>query len=781
MDVHAILRETEAGLKTHFRTGLAQAGGPELHAALTHAVMAVVAQPWLNSAAARAKGRRAYYLSAEYLIGRMIHNNLYALGILDDVKAALGRRGVDLAMLEDIEDPALGNGGLGRLAACFLDSAATMGLPLDGYGIRYTYGLFRQSFRNGFQHEEADDWQRQGDPWSRRVQEDIRVVRYADMEVNAVPYDMPVIGYHSSAIGTLRLFQAEALRQFDFSRFNEQEYDEAVRETIAAQTITNVLYPNDSTRAGRILRLRQEYFLSSASMQDIVAGYKRHHDGDLSHFVRDTAIQLNDTHPVLCIPELVRILQEEGFTFKQALAASQQVFSYTNHTIMAEALEKWETDLVQEILPDIFQIIFDINAQFCGELMLQGFNRVHEIAAIQGNRIHMANLAIYASRTTNGVAQLHTRLLTRKVFPDFYTLYPNKFQNKTNGVTQRRWLGLCNPDYAALITNLIGDGWLKDFSQISRLEQHIDNGTAQAFRAAKQRNKQRLSDHILAREGVRLPPEFLFDVQIKRMHEYKRQLLNAFSILDTYFGLKDGRIQDFWPTAYIFGAKAAPGYRRAKAIIKFINEVARLVNGDQDMEDKMRVVFVQNYNCSYAEHIIPAADLSQQISPAGTEASGTGNMKLMINGAPTLGTYDGANIEIFQQAGEENNYVFGRRVEELAALRSDYSPIAIGQAEPRVMRVVQTLVDGTFDDGGGVSFQELYHSLTAGSGYDPPDQYFNMLELMDYAARRLDANRDYARAVDFSKKGLRNTAAAGKFSSDRTIAEYADEIWHIGR
>ena len=775
--VDKILQQVEKLLKQQNEVSLQEATVYQIHNALGRVVMDGIADNWYESRHSHERNRSAYYLSAEYLTGRMVYNNLYNLGILEEVKKAFADNGLDINMFEEIEDCALGNGGLGRLAACFLDSAATMNLPLDGYGIRYKYGLFKQSWRDGFQNEAADDWQRFGDPWSRRRDSHEMLVKFADQTVRAVPYDMPVIGYHTSHIGTLRLWQSEALEDFDFQLFNDQEYALAVREKNAVEDITRVLYPNDTTRAGKKLRLKQQYFLSSASLQDLLFRYKRE-ERPLENFAQYIAIQLNDTHPTVSIPELIRLLMNEGMQFEQAFDVAQHTFAYTNHTVMQEALEKWDADLFKELLPEIFDIVYRINAKLCGELMQKGLDCT-DYAIIQGNRIHMANMAVYVSHAVNGVAKIHTEILKHDVLKNWYALYPERFQNKTNGITQRRWLGLCNPGLADFITRRIGDGWITDLDQLEKLRAFTSDEDVKDFLAVKRQNKERLSALISQKEWVDIPAGFVYDVQIKRMHEYKRQLMNALAILDIYFGIKDGRITDFPPTAFIFGAKSAPGYIIAKTVIKFINEIAAKINADPDMADKMRVVFVQNYNCSYAEHIIPAADISEQISPAGTEASGTGNMKLMLNGAVTLGTYDGANIEIVAAAGEENNYIFGARVDTLNALRPHYDPKAIYDHEPRIRRVVDTMVDGTFSDNGTGQFQALYNSLLIGNSWQKPDYYFVLYELLPYIDRKLQVLYDTKDPMTFGRKCLMNTCAAGPFSSDRTIRQYAEEIWHI--
>ena len=769
MKIDQIMDQIELVLKRDHQVELAAATTGQLHEALGRVVMDAIAEDWYESRHAHERTREAYYFSAEYLMGRMVYNNLFSLGILDQVREAFASRGLDLNMFEDIEDAALGNGGLGRLAACFL--------PLDGYGLRYKYGLFKQSFKDGFQNEEADDWQRLGDPWSRRRDTHEVTVTFADQTVRAVPYDMPVIGYGTRNIGTLRLWESAPLTEFDFKLFNDQEYALAVLEKNTVEDITRVLYPNDSTPAGKKLRLKQQYFLSSASLQDILFRFKRE-GWPITEFAKHVTIQLNDTHPTVSIPELIRLLMREGLDFDQAFAIAAETFNYTNHTIMAEALEKWDVDLFKSVLPEIFDLIYRINTKLCGELMARGMDCSH-MSIIQGKLIHMANLAVYCSRFVNGVAAIHTEILKTAVLKDWYQLYPERFHNKTNGITQRRWLGLCNPELLHFIDERVGEGCMKNLDLLAGLRDHLSDDDVRAFNEVKREKKRQLAEVIGRQEGVVLPPEFVFDVQVKRMHEYKRQLLNAFAILDIYFGILDGRIQDFPPTAFIFGAKAAPGYIRAKAIIKFINEMARRINDDPAVNDRMRVVFVQNYNCSYAEHIMPAADISEQISPAGTEASGTGNMKLMLNGAVTLGTYDGANIEIVQQAGEENNYIFGYRVEELNARRDSYEPKTVYEYEPRVRRVVDTLIDGTFSDDNTGAFADLHRSLLYGASWHRPDNYFVLLELLPYIERKLQAIYDTRDPIAFGRKCLINVASAGKFSSDRTIRQYAQETWFI--
>ena len=780
-DSHRILRITEENLKSSYQKDIKNASAAQLHDALSRAVMTSISDDWISSKKKHSMARRAYYFSIEFLIGRMVLNNLYCLGVLDDVRALLRERGADLTALEDIEDAALGNGGLGRLAACFLDSAATMALPLDGYGIRYKFGLFKQLFVDGMQSETADDWQAGGDPWSCRRDDRAVTVKFANQTVCAVPYDMPVIGYQNGHVGTLRLWQSEAVQELDFVAFNNQDYAQAVKEKNDAEDISRVLYPNDCDDAGKKLRLKQQYFLASASLQDIIARYKRAHGSDLTGFAAHCAIQLNDTHPVICVPELIRLLMDEGFGFDDAFETARRTFSYTNHTVMGEALETWRVALMNEVIPEISAIISKIDERLCAVLSEAGVpaEKTGGMRIIDCDTVHMARLAVFMSTYVNGVARLHTEILKHDVFKNWYELYSDKFQNKTNGVTQRRWLGLCNPELSSLIESRIGSGFLTDLSQLVKLKDAMDDEFVHRFNEVKQHKKRQLAALIAEREDIEIPSEFIFDVQVKRLHEYKRQLLNAFSILDIYYGLKDGRLQDFHPTVFIFGAKAAPGYFRAKAIIKLINEIARLVNTDPQTNGRLRVVFVQNYNCSYAEAIIPAADVSEQISTAGTEASGTGNMKLMLSGAVTLGTYDGANVEIVEEAGEDNNYIFGARVEDIRRESAHYNPKAIYESNPRVKRVLDTLIDGTLSDDGFGYFKELHGAILEGACWHRADHYFLLLDLMSYVDTKLRVNRDYADRLSFGRKCLANVASAGKFSSDRTVRQYAQEIWHL--
>ena len=756
----------------------------QIHNALGDAVMEMYAEKWDASREKHLSGRRAAYLSMEFLVGRAVYNNLLCLGIYDEVNEVFGELGLDLADLEVIEDAALGNGGLGRLAACFLDSAATLGLALDGYGIRYKFGLFKQSIVDGFQKENIDDWTRYGDCWSKRCDEESVFVEYNGQTVKAVPYDMPIFACMTENIGTLRLWQAEPVCEFDFDLFNQQDYLEASKEKIYAEDISRVLYPNDDTDDGKKLRIKQQYFFSCASLTDILRKHKARF-GTLDNLSDYIAVQLNDTHPVISIPELIRqLVDNEGWSFEKALDTAKKVFNYTNHTVMQEALEKWNSELLEEVLPRIYSIIVQINEALIAEMYVNDVQKekIDRIKIISGGMVHMADMACYVSGHINGVAEIHTQILKDSVLADWFSLYPDKFLNETNGITQRRWLALCNRELSALITELLGsDKWVTDLDMLKQLAKYADDeAVLHRFIDIKQTKKAQLAQFIRTNDGVEADSTQIFDIQIKRLHEYKRQLLNAFSILWIYYGIKDGSITDFPPTTFIFAAKSAPGYRRAKAIIKYINEIGRVVSEDEQTKDILKVVFVQNYNVSNAEKLVAAADISEQISTAGTEASGTGNMKLMLNGAVTLGTFDGANIEIVQEAGKENNYIFGAKVEELAEIVPEYDSREKFSSVPMIKKVVSSLIDGTVSDGGSGDFRELYTALLDGASWHKPDHYYLIGDIEDYMEKKLKCLRDFSSdRMAFARKQWLNMCNAGKFSSDRTIADYAENIWKI--
>ncbi len=770
LNCHNILQWTEAQLKYNYDVALKEATPQELHEALGQAVMMAIADNWSNAKKIRMHERKAYYISAEYLIGRLVYSNMFNLGILDEMKKLFAERGIDLAVLEDIEDDALGNGGLGRLAACFLDSAASTNIPLSGYGLRYKFGLFKQSFdENGSQVEKADDWTKFGDPWSYRRYNHTVKIKFPDHTVLAVPYDVPVIGYGTPNVGTLRLWQCEAESELDFNAFNNQDYLRALDAKNKAEDITRVLYPNDSTWEGKRLRIKQQYVLSSASLQDMLRTFKSAHGTDLHRFPEFYAVQLNDTHPAMSIPELIRLLMNEGMSFDDAFNVAQKTFSYTNHTVLSEALEKWPLDLMRSVVPEIVDIICRIDQKLRWE---------HPgLYIVDNNTAHMANLSIYVGSYVNGVAEIHSQILKDDCFKDWYHAFPQRFQNKTNGITPRRWVGLCNPELTKLVSEKVGGDFVKDLELLENLKPQINDDLVCQFNAIKRLKKEQLCAVVEKHEGIKLNPDFIFDVQVKRLHEYKRQLLNILSVVDIYFRLKEGRLPDFYPTVYLFGAKSAPGYARAKAIIRYINRVAKMINNDPAVSDKLKVVFVQNYNCSYAEHIIPAADISEQISPAGKEASGTGNMKLMLNGAVTLGTLDGANVEIAQEAGAENEYIFGATVEQINAAAPHYHARGIYDSNADLRRAINTLVDGTVPTDGDQ--QELFHALLDGTNWHKADHYFVLRDYDSYFNAKMKANHDYKDRMAFGRKCLVNVASAAKFSSDRTIRQYAEEIWHI--
>ena len=669
-----------------------------------------------------------------------------------------------------------------------MESGATMGLPLDGYGIRYRYGLFRQKLEDGFQKEEADDWAKHGDPWSVRRDEDTVRVDFADYSVLAVPYDMPIIGYGGKNISTLRLWQSEPLTEFDFEKFNDQQYDLAVQAKNRAEDISRVLYPNDDALEGKKLRFRQQYFFSSAALADMVRIFKREHGSDLSKFADYNAVQLNDTHPVIAIPELIRILtDEEGMGFAQALEISRKTFAYTNHTIMPEALEKWDARLIKSLVPRVYEIIEMIHAAFEQEkLELIRQDKIskalaHRTKIIRNRTVHMAHLAIYGGSYVNGVAAIHTEIIKHDTLRDWYQLYPEKFQNKTNGITQRRWLALCNRELSDMISRkLTNRDWITDLTQLKALEVFSDDEKViEQFSQIKDLKKQQLAQYIMHRENIEIDPASIFDIQIKRLHEYKRQLLNILTILYIYREIKSGNLKDFHKTTFIFGGKSAPGYRRAKSIIKLINEVAALIDSDEEVRDIIKVVFISNYNVSYAEKLVAAADVSEQISTAGTEASGTGNMKFMLNGAVTLGTLDGANVEIVQEAGLENNFIFGATVEEIKKISKTYDPNEIYASNPKIKAVLDMLIDGSLSDGGTGGFKELHDSILKGASWHRPDQYFILHDFMAAVEGKIRVNEAYRDIKSFRKKCYINMCNAGKFSSDRTIMDYAQNIWKI--
>ena len=755
----------------------------EVWQGLSSAVVDAIADDWYTTEQRYRAGRMEHYFSAEFLMGRALLNNLSNLGLVDQARQAVGAFGQDLStVLEEEPDAALGNGGLGRLAACFLDSCATLDLPVAGYGILYRYGLFKQLFSDGFQTEQPDPWMEEGYPFVIRREEAQRIVRYADLDVRAVPHDMPITGYGTRNVNTLRLWRAEPMEEFDYDAFNSQRFTDAIVDRERTNDISRVLYPNDTTYEGKVLRVRQQYFFCSASLQEIVENYVAHHGRDLAGFSEYNAIQLNDTHPVLAIPELMRLLMDEhGMGWEEAWEVVSHTFAYTNHTVLTEALETWEMAIFDRLFPRIAEIVREIDRRFRLDMAERGLDAdlVNYMAPVSGGRVHMAWIACYAAYSINGVAALHTDIIKRETLAPWYGVWPERFNNKTNGVTPRRWLKQCNPRLAALLDEVTGsDAWVKDLSLLAGFTDGVDESVYDRLAEVKHANKVDFAAWVAAREGVEIDPDAIFDVQIKRLHEYKRQLLNAFYILDLYFRLKDDPTLDLPSRVFVFGAKAAPGYVRAKAVIKLINAIADLVNNDAEIDGRLKVVFVHNYNVSPAEHIIPAADVSEQISTAGKEASGTSNMKFMMNVALTLGTLDGANVEILDAVGPDNAYIFGATEEELPELRRNYDPRWHCENVPGLGRILDALVDGTLDDAGSGWFHDLHRSLLEAS-YEPADVYYVLGDFAAYRRTKDAMAADYADQRAWSRKAWVNITRSGRFSSDRTISDYAKDVWHI--
>ena len=780
-------RSLEEQLKSQVRavSGRPERVSTEMEAwqGLSAAIIDRIADRWHATERTYAVGRMEHYFSAEFLMGRALLNNLSNLGMVDEAREALAALGKDLSVvLEEEPDAALGNGGLGRLAACFLDSCATLDLPVAGYGILYRYGLFKQLFDNGFQTEHPDPWMEEGYPFVIRREEEQRIVRYADLTVRAIPYDMPITGYGTQNVNTLRLWKAEPMEEFDYDAFNSQRFTDAIVDRERTMDISRVLYPNDTTFEGKVLRVRQQYFFCSASLQAIVDNYVAEHGSDLRGFAQFNAIQLNDTHPVLAIPELMRILMDEhGLGWEDAWAVVSRTFAYTNHTVLAEALETWDIHIFDRLFPRISEIVREIDRRFRIDMSERGVDgaTIDYMAPVSGNTVRMAWIACYASYSINGVAALHTEIIKRETLKEWYAIWPERFNNKTNGVTPRRWLKQCNPRLATLLDEVTGsDRWVTDLDALSEYTGAGNSELYARLAQIKHANKVDFAAWIKDREGVEIDPDAIYDVQIKRLHEYKRQLLNAFYVLDLYFRIKDNPALDVPKRVFIFGAKAAPGYIRAKAIIKLINTIADLVNNDPDINGRIKVVFVHNYNVSPAEHIIPAADISEQISMAGKEASGTSNMKFMMNGALTLGTLDGANVEILEAVGEENAYIFGATDDELPELRRHYDPRWHYENVPGLKRVIDALTDGTLDDSNSGWFHDLRWSLLE-SGYEPADVYYVLGDFASYRETKDRMAQDYRDQEAWSRKAWINITRSGRFSSDRTISDYAREVWHI--
>ena len=788
-------------------TTLENATKREIFDAVSKSAMNIITKDWLitKSIYEKEEVKQAYYLSAEFLMGRAFSNNLVNLTIYSQVREVLDELKIDVNIIEDQEEDAgLGNGGLGRLAACFLDSLATLGLPGHGYGIRYKYGMFKQKIVNGFQVEYPDKWLDYKDPWEIERREEAVTIKFGgkiivekdetgrehfkrvDAElISAIPFDMPIVGYGNGIVNTLRLWQSESPNGFNLQVFNDQHYNTAVKDIIRAEDISRVLYPNDSGPSGKELRLRQQYFFVSASLQDLIKKFKIKHGTNFNLFPEKVSIQLNDTHPVVAIPELMRILIDwEKLEWDEAWGIVVKTCNYTNHTILSEALEKWPINIFQGLLPRVYQIIEEINRRFMIELRLAfpgDWSKHNKMSIISNNTIKMAWLAIHGSSKVNGVAALHTEILKNQELKDWYEMYPHKFLNKTNGITQRRWLLKANPALSNIITELIGDKWITDLSELKKLENYADNiEVLDKFIISKHEDKVKLASYIKEHNQIEIDPNSIYDVQIKRLHEYKRQLLNVLHIIDLYFKVKNNPNLDIVPRTFIFGAKSASGYRRAKNIIKLVNAVGEIVNNDVSINGKIKVVFLENYRVSLAEKIFPAANVSEQISTAGKEASGTGNMKFMINGAPTIGTLDGANVEIIEEAGEENNFIFGLTSKEVQELndKSSYNPLELTKKIEGLERVMTSLIDGTFSSDSSM-FQELYNSLLYGIDGNRPDEYYLLKDFESYREAQKRVDLAYKDKYGWAKKAWLNIANGGKFSSDRTILEYANEIWNI--
>lgn len=794
-------------VKNLFRKTVKTAGNVELYKALVFTIRSYISDNWVKTHDTYDdKGCKIVcYLSMEFLMGRFLGNAVLNMCANNTVAEALEELGIDYNAIEDVErDPGLGNGGLGRLAACFLDSLSTLELPAYGCGIRYHYGIFEQKIENGYQVEKPDNWLKDGDVWGverpeyavdvnffgnvkavKKENGEYRFVQENCQTIVAVPYDYPVVGYDNKTVNTLRLWDAQPKAGFDLKSFNAGDYAKAVEQENMARTITEVLYPADEHYAGKELRLRQQYFFVSATLQRVVAKYKELFGNDFSKLPEKYAFQLNDTHPSIAVAELMRILVDENdIPWNEAWDITTKCCAYTNHTIMAEALEKWPIELFSRLLPRIYMIVEEINRRFC-DMLIEKFgnnpDKIRKMAIVADGQIKMAWLAIVGSHSVNGVAALHTEILKNQELKDFYEIYPEKFNNKTNGITQRRWLGHANPELADLITNKIGQGWEKDLSKLKGLAELSDDPVFQTqFMNIKKENKIKLAQYFKETAGVEINPDSIFDIQIKRLHEYKRQLLNILHIMSLYNKLKVNPSLDIAPRTFIFGAKSAAGYRMAKLIIKLINSVADLVNNDDTIEGKIKVVFAENYRVTLAEKLIPAADVSEQISTASKEASGTGNMKFMLNGALTLGTLDGANVEIREEVGDDNIFIFGMKADEVIAEygRNDYNPWDIYNMNSDVRNVMNMLINGTLDEDREL-FRDIYNSLLNGLNGNRADEYFVLKDFAAYAEAQDKIDKAYKNKKLWAKMAILNTASSGKFSSDRTIQEYADDIWNL--
>ena len=802
-----IKEQVISALRTLYRRTVETASPQQMYGALAFAVKEYLTDSWIATHDFYDRPedvKIVYYLSTEFLMGRFLGNTMINLGMKGQVKEAMEDLGIDYNLIEDQElDPGLGNGGLGRLAACFLDSLTTIGYPSYGCGIRYRYGIFEQRIENGAQVEYPDNWMKNGDPWSIRRDEYAVEVKFGGkvstvkdekgdhhfiledyQAVRAVPYDYPVVGYNTDMVNTLRLWEAEAIERFDLQSFNQGNYQRAQEEQNLARTLSEVLYPADDNMAGKELRLKQFYFYVSATMQRVTKRFAEKHN-DWMTFPDFVQFQLNDTHPALAIPELMRILMDEYYLdWDDSWDITRRACSYTNHTLLAEALEKWPVELISRLFPRIFNIIEEINRRFCANLITWYGNnpdKIRKMAIDADGQIRMAHLAIVGSHSVNGVAAIHTNLLKTQVLSDFFQIYPEKFNNKTNGITQRRWLAHCNPRLSALITKHIGDGWLLDLDELKKLKPMAKKVAFQKeFMKVKRENKVELSNHIIDKYGIKIDPDSIFDIQVKRLHEYKRQLLNVFHIIDLYNTIKLNPSLEIPPRTFIFSAKAHASYYRAKLIIRLITAVADLINNDKTIEGRIKVLFLENYRVTLAEQLVPACDVSEQISTAGKEASGTGNMKFMLNGAVTIGTMDGANIEMWEEMGDDNIFIFGMTAPEVLALKQSgtYSPWDISNMDYSVRLVLTTLINGTLSPNHEL-FRELYEAMLNGHGGAPADEYFVLKDFQSYKEAHQKLGAAFGDEKLWAKMAIMNVASSGKFSSDRTIKQYADEVWDV--
>ena len=805
----AFKKSVKDNVKFLYRKTIEEATQEQIFQAVSYSVKDVIIDNWLATQKAydEQDPKIVYYMSMEFLMGRALGNNLINLCAYGEVKEALEELGFDLNCIEDQEpDPALGNGGLGRLAACFLDSLATLNYAAYGCGIRYHYGMFKQKIQNGYQIEVPDNWLKNGYPFELRRPEYAKEVHFGGyvrveydpkkggnkfihegyQAVKAIPYDMPITGYDNDVVNTLRIWDAEPIVDFELDSFDKGDYKKAVEQENLARNIVEVLYPNDNHYAGKELRLKQQYFFVSASLQAAIAKYKKKHD-DIHKLYEKVTFQMNDTHPTVAVAELMRILMdEEGLGWDEAWEVTRKSVAYTNHTIMSEALEKWPIELFSRLLPRVYQIIEEINRRFILEIQAKypgNYEKIKKMAIIYDGQVKMAHLAIAAGYSVNGVARLHTEILKNQELKDFYEMMPEKFNNKTNGITQRRFLLHANPLLADWITEHIGPDWITDLPQLKKLAVYADDEKAlQEFMNIKFKNKERLAKYILEHNGVEVDPHSIFDVQVKRLHEYKRQLLNILHVIYLYNQIKMHPEMEFYPRTFIFGAKASAGYATAKKIIKLINSVADVVNNDASINGKIKVVFIENYRVSNAEWIFAAADVSEQISTASKEASGTGNMKFMLNGAPTLGTMDGANVEIVEEVGAENAFIFGLSSDEVINYENNggYDPNVIYNTDEEIRQVLMQLINGTFSSDTEL-FRDLYDSLLNTKNTDRPDRYFILADFRSYADAQKRVEAAYRDEKGWAKKALLNTACSGKFTSDRTIQEYVDDIWHLDK